>query len=509
MINRNLASLMRLLRGQEAGLTAIELAVVMAVLAILAGIVAGSVTGMNQAARGAAQVTDKAEVQKAIDRWVGEQPASRYPVGTPVIVDANNVPAGSASPASNGLPASGSGLYARILFGDGFTNPEGATKRFIPDHLQRLPKHGGDTPNPWVVDERGTVSFLTPPTPAGTSTPMATPTRTSTSAPTPTGTATPTTTATAAPGGSGLAIVGTVSLPAAPRRMAVNSSTHRAYVAVGNSWSPSTYYVSVISGTIDIADIPVGTGDYSTGPTWLAVNDATNRVYVDHTGANFANAIDAGTNTVIGNIATGAYPEGIVTNPQTNRLYIANTNSGNVSVFDTTNDANPQVATVGIPGSGAGITNLYLAIIPATNRIYVTAPGLNKIFVVDGGSNTIAQTFSLTWSPSSAIVASASRLYVADQGAGTVNVLDPTTGASIATVSVGSNPVYSVAINSARNHLYATSNSSSLLTVIDGATNSVIGTIDVGATGYAVAADASNGRVYVGTAANTVVVLSD
>ncbi len=306
----------------------------------------------------------------------------------------------------------------------------------------------------------------------------------------------------------GLSVLGTVPIPASPRLIAVNSLTHRAYVAVGDGFGDGTnsfpFYVSVIDGTTDIADIAVGAGDYSTGPTHIAVNEATNRVYVNHTGYNFANAINAGTNSV-GNIGTGAYPEGIVTNPATNRLYIANTNSGNVWVINTAGDANTFVTSIGIPGAGASITNLYLAIIPATNRIFVSAPGLNKIFVIDGGSNTVVQTFTVAGNPFLIVANPTTNQLYAETGS-TVSVVDVTTGTTVATVSLGS-PLQGLAVNPTLNHIYATS--SSVLTVIDGATNTVASSVDVGATAYSVGADASNGRVYVGTSAKKVVVLSD
>ncbi len=314
---------------------------------------------------------------------------------------------------------------------------------------------------------------------------------------------------------SGLTLVATVAVPAAPRLIAVNSSTHRAYVAVGNSWDNSSYKVSVIEGTTDIADIPVGSGDWSTGPTFVAVNEATNRVYVDHTGSNFVNAIDAGSNSVIGTFGTGAYPEGIVTNPLTNRLYVANTNSGSVSVFDTTGDANTNVATIPVPGAGAGITNLYLAIMPSASRLFVAAPGLGKVFLIDTGSNSIAGNFTTSGSPSlPAVNPGTNELYLILGGDPHVLVLNAATGATIASVAV-SGPASGLAVSPTLNHIYVTTptaggSAANTLTVIDGVSHTVIATsADLGSPLVSVAADASNGRLYVGTSANTVAVLDD
>lgn len=308
-----------------------------------------------------------------------------------------------------------------------------------------------------------------------------------------------------------LTLDGTVPLPAVPRLIAVNGVTHHAYVAVGNSYVPSSYYVSAVSGTTHVADIPVGAGDWSTGPIFIAANEATNRVYVNHTGANFANAINGSTNTVIASFGTGAYPEGIVTDPLTNRLYIANTNNGNVSVINTTGDANTLVTTISIPGAGAGITNLYLAIVPPTSRLYVTAPALHKVFIVDTASNSVIGNFPVTGSPRFPVVNPVTnKLYLTLDGDPHVLVLNASTGATVASVPL-SGPAQGLAVNPTLNHVYATTTGvdANKLTVINGATDTVaITSGDLGSALLWVGADTSNGQVYIVTTANMVAVLT-
>lgn len=303
-------------------------------------------------------------------------------------------------------------------------------------------------------------------------------------------------------------VVGTVGLGTSDARgIAVNSTTGRAYVAIGASWVNASYRVRVLDGTAVVADIPVNVGDFSTGPTFVAVNEVTNRSYVTHTGSNFADAINGSTNSRIGSFATGAYPEGIVTNPLTNRLYVANTNSGNVSVFNTSADANSQVATIGIPGAGAGITNLYVAIAPAASRLYVTAPGLGRIFAIDTTSNAVVGTFSVAGGLVHAVVDPASnKLFVTRSGVAEIFVLNASTGSTIASVSTSA-PATGIAINPTLGHVYAATGPS--LTVIDTGSNAVVATTALGAQSGNVGADTANGRVYVGIAGNQVVVLQD
>jgi ABC-type transport system substrate-binding protein/DNA-binding beta-propeller fold protein YncE len=311
-----------------------------------------------------------------------------------------------------------------------------------------------------------------------------------------------------------ISVLGSSLLPASPREIAVNSTTDRAYVAVGNGVDNGSFHVSVREGTATIADIPAGAGDASTGPTHMAVNEATNRAYVTHTGSNFARAIDGVTSSSLGTFATGAYPEGIVANPATNRLYIANSNSGSVWVFDTAADANFAMAAIPIPGSGAGITNLYLAFAPP-DRLYVTAPGLNKIFVVDTDTNGVVDEFAVPGTPSS-IVASATtnRLYVKRDGTSDIAAIDATTGAVLATIALPGPPI-DLALNPSLARLYVTTSGGEpdALVVIDTSTNTVLGLRqDLGATTlHTVAVNPANGRIYVTVQApvHSVIVLAD
>jgi YVTN family beta-propeller protein len=57
-------------------------------------------------------------------------------------------------------------------------------------------------------------------------------------------------------------------------------------------------------------------------------------------------------------IAVGVAPRGIAVDAATNRVYVANSGSDNVSVIDTTNDANtvlPQAIAVGSAPQGVAV----------------------------------------------------------------------------------------------------------------------------------------------------------
>ncbi|MDO8689412.1 MAG: type II secretion system protein [Dehalococcoidia bacterium] len=144
---------LRRLSNDQAGLTAIELAVVVAILAILAALVAGSTSGMSTNARGASKSTDISEVQKAVDNYRGQEPHSYFPIATQASTVVTNT---------------------SIAFGAYFVTPDTVplTKTLVSDFMQRNPKHATDSSlgatdgscptsltnnNTWYIDSTGKV----------------------------------------------------------------------------------------------------------------------------------------------------------------------------------------------------------------------------------------------------------------------------------------------------------------------------------------------------------------
>ena len=56
----------------------------------------------------------------------------------------------------------------------------------------------------------------------------------------------------------------------------------------------------------------------------MAVNPNTNRIYVANYGSNNVSVIDGASNTVVATVAVGSDPDGVAVNPNTNRIYVAN-----------------------------------------------------------------------------------------------------------------------------------------------------------------------------------------
>jgi YVTN family beta-propeller protein len=80
-------------------------------------------------------------------------------------------------------------------------------------------------------------------------------------------------------------------------------------------------------------------------------------------------------------IPVGKTPVGIAVDPNTNRIYVSNSNNNTVSVID---GATNRVIGDPIP-VGEGPRGI--AVDPNTHLVYVTNPGSNTVSVIDGATN--------------------------------------------------------------------------------------------------------------------------
>ena len=230
----------------------------------------------------------------------------------------------------------------------------------------------------------------------------------------------------------------------------------------------------------------VGAG---TNPFAAAVNSVTNKTYVANYGSNNVTMIDGATNNTT-TIAAGTNPSGVAVNTVTNKIYVSNHNSNNITVIDGSTNTTATVT--------AGTNPYAIAVNPVTNKIYVTNANSNNVTVIDGASNTTVAVAVGTYPIAVAVNAVTNKIYVANQSSNSVTVIDGATN-STTTVAAGSLPV-AVAVNSATNKIYVANEgsimASSTVTVIDGATNTTT-TVAAGIGPYAVAVNPVTNNVYV------------
>jgi YVTN family beta-propeller protein len=217
-----------------------------------------------------------------------------------------------------------------------------------------------------------------------------------------------------------------------------------------------------------IATIAVGNR-----PIYLAVDQATNRIYVSNQADDTVSVIDGISNTVVAVVKVGQLPNGIAVNAKTNTIYVANLNSGTLSIID---------------GSTLKTSSLWLGPNPAkvavnasTNRVYVTLENEDgALEVVDGKKHKVITSIGLPPYPLSvAVDRRSNQVYVADFlcGCGQVSVIDGNTNEPVSTIALpGSLMVVGVAVDMRNEFGYATDENSGFY-VIDLASGNILGEV--------------------------------
>jgi YVTN family beta-propeller protein len=171
--------------------------------------------------------------------------------------------------------------------------------------------------------------------------------------------------------------------------------------------------------------------------------------------------------------------------------------------------AGPSVITT-VP-VGAAPTGI--AVNPSAGRVFVANQNAVSVSVIDEGSNAVVATVPLSASAKAlsgvAVNPVTDRVYV-----GTLNfvpdsitVLDGSSLAVVASIPVDDRPI-GIAVNPATNKIYVANLNASTVTVIDGATNTVLKTLRGASNPLAVGVNPTTNRVYVtNRASNTVWVL--
>ena len=115
-------------------------------------------------------------------------------------------------------------------------------------------------------------------------------------------------------------------------------------------------------------------------------------------------------------IMVGNGPHAIAVNEITNKIYVANTKTGNVSVIDSNSGSALKNIRVGAsPG--------YIAVDSDHNKIYVANQDSNTVSVIYGNSDTQIAQIPVGESPQHILVVGG-KIYVANQDSNTVSVIN-------------------------------------------------------------------------------------
>ncbi|WP_158560689.1 S-layer homology domain-containing protein [Paenibacillus contaminans] len=220
----------------------------------------------------------------------------------------------------------------------------------------------------------------------------------------------------------------------------------------------------------------------------MALNPLTDRYYVANVDSDNVTFMEDNENGVVtlATVAVGSTPYAVAVNPLTNKIYVANVDSDNVTIID---GATNSTATV-----PAGTKPFAIAVNPVTNKIYIANIGSNNVTVIDGDTNETI-TIAAGESPFAVAVNSlTNKIYIANVDSDNVTVID---GASHMTVTVpaGAGP-NALAVNPLTGTIYVANFYGNNVTAIDGTTGDT-STIPTGITPNAVAVNEATGKIYV------------
>jgi len=296
-----------------------------------------------------------------------------------------------------------------------------------------------------------------------------------------------------------------------PVAVAVDQATHTAYVGNGNDGT-----VSVINTATCNTFVSFGCGKTpptvtlsrspSSGQVDAAVDQATDTVYVVSLSTNTVSVIDgktcnatvtSGCGNIPPTVAVGSGPDGLAVDQATDTVYVANVNDNTVSVIDgatcnatVTTGCGQTPATVAV-GVQPGVP----AVDQATDTVYVPDSnngGLGMVSVIDGRTcNATVRTgcdqgppaIPVRFSPLAAAVDQATDTVYVPTGPvgpatnlGSVYVINGSTcnaevasgcGQSAPTVTVGSNPI-GVVVDPITHSVFVLNDEDSTVSVIDG-----------------------------------------
>jgi YVTN family beta-propeller protein len=234
-------------------------------------------------------------------------------------------------------------------------------------------------------------------------------------------------------------------------------------------------------------------------PEGVAVDPATNRVFVANSGQGSVTVIDGRTHARLGDFTIGGSPYGLAIHPAARKVFVSNSSSSSVSVINIDQGAFGALdaGTINVGAASRG-----LAANSVTNRLYVAIPSANQVGVFNTNTYAADAPLPIGANPEGiAVNETTNRVYVTSSSSTTVTVVDVVNGNSLTDVTVGTAPV-GVAVNATTNRIYVANGGSNDVSVIDAALGNTVTTIALaGATPYGVAVNTHTNRIYVSRSA--------
>lgn len=292
----------------------------------------------------------------------------------------------------------------------------------------------------WTPTRTATVESSHTPTKTPTTPDTKTPSRTATSTLVPTGTFTPTSTPTTSVPSStptsaacAISVIATIPLSDAPKGIAVDSATQRVFV--GLAGSSAVAVVDAKTNQVTAMWETDGTGSTN------GVAFARDKLFVTKRNSATVSVLDATTGAFVTNIAVGNAPYGIAAN--SDFVWVANFSDNTVALIDA--QTNQVLETTGVDPSPSLVAAL-------ADRAFVTAwsMGVNEL---DSGNELIGSLQTGEGTYGIAANANAQRLYVGIRRAKNIVQFDTATGVLMRQTKEPFAP-FALAVNPATGHLF-------------------------------------------------------
>lgn len=230
---------------------------------------------------------------------------------------------------------------------------------------------------------------------------------------------------------------------------------------------------------------------------WCAPAAGKPFAYVPNEGSDTVSVIDTANNTVVTNIPVALNPIRLAVTPDRKKVYVACHAADRVSVIAT--ESNKVIKTIVV-----GDVPAEVLVTPSGNRVYVPNAGTQQggpgtISVINTATDTVITNLpagfncrAIAWVSNAA----GNWVYVANQGQGTVTVVDDDTQRIEDTVPVGSGP-RQLAVSPDNTRVYATNYQSDSVTVINAVTHNAITGVPVGAGPRGIAVTPNGQEVWV------------
>ncbi|GAA0811250.1 YncE family protein [Spirilliplanes yamanashiensis] len=271
----------------------------------------------------------------------------------------------------------------------------------------------------------------------------------------------------------------------------------RVYAA--NPWTGTAdrrprHTVKVINAAADavVGEIDLGAAG---SPFGLTANPETDVLYAgDQVFSKLVYRIDGRTNRVTATADVGGEPRGLAVNTATNKLYVTLTNQGRVVVLDGATLAVEATIEIG------PIEPAKVAVNSRTNTVYVSNANRrgtdSSVTVIDGATNRITATVPVDrYALGIAVNAADDRVYVSNYTSETLTVLDGRTLGVVGKAYVGGSPT-GVEYNPVTKKVYVTNfEQKGAVTVVDDVTHAVT-RLRVRTAALGLAVDVRSGAVY-------------